>query len=73
MTEHKYRRPNGRETASAAFYIREWRALARKVLRFLPGYYVIGYDPGILIGNRQGKVIDLSMDLIHALLSNSSK
>lgn len=45
MTKKQYRMPGGKVTKSQDEYIKAWDALAKKVLKFFPGYTMDSCDP----------------------------
>lgn len=49
MTE-TYRLPNDEVTVDAGEYVEAWGIYGKAVPELFPGYRVIAYDPGVLIG-----------------------
>lgn len=43
--KRQYRMPGGKVTESRDEYIESWDTLAKKVLKFFPGYTMDSYDP----------------------------
>ena len=41
--------PNGKTTRSATAYVREWRKLGNKVVKFFPDYKVVACDRGLTL------------------------
>jgi hypothetical protein len=63
-----YKLPNGQYTRSAKKYCREWRLLGEAVTYILPGYYVLGFDPGIGLGNDRGHCFTLPVVVANAIV-----
>lgn len=64
--------PSGKLTYQENIYVREWRKLTNRVLKFFPGYQLKGFDPGIELYHSRGYKTDtlsLNMTAIRSLLS----
>lgn len=47
-----YRLPSGKKTKSPRGYTRAWRKMARELEKRMPGFEVVGFDPGFMLRRR---------------------
>lgn len=65
--------PDGTRTTSVKRYTREWREVAKLLGDALEAstghpWHAIGYEPGVLLGRKDARSIDVDPRLVKALL-----